>query len=174
MATVTVIVPFFNREKFLAEAINSVLRQSFSDWQLLLIDDGSSDNSFAIAEEFATKDLRVKAYKRLEGLKGPCACRNLGARLATSKYVMFLDSDDLLTETSLAVRVKTMEENEDLDLAIFNMSMFESDNPAQLHLFNKDAKDTEGFLSLFFSMQTPWGTPCGFWKRDFFFVGRGL
>jgi glycosyltransferase involved in cell wall biosynthesis len=90
---VSVIVPTYNREKLLSVAVDSVLRQTFTDWELLLIDDRSTDGTRQAVESYARRDPRVKYY--LNGrTKGPSGARNQGIELAAGEFVAFLDSDD--------------------------------------------------------------------------------
>lgn len=100
MAAVSIIMPVRNAERFLDEAIASVLRQTFPDWELLLVDDGSSDNSPAIAARAASADPRIRVLT--SGHQGPAAARNQGIGAASGEYVAFLDADDLYEEGKLA------------------------------------------------------------------------
>lgn len=174
MPRVSVIVPFYNRESVLAAAIDSVLNQQYTDWELLLVDDGSTDKSPEIVKKYVGSDARIRCYKRTVEKKGPCACRNIGARNAKGEYLVFFDSDDLMAPHCLSSRVKAMDENPALDFAVFNLGTFihtPGDKPGIFNLFRKDAK---GFLELFLSLNTPWGTPCPIWKKTFFLSAGGF
>ncbi len=89
---VSVIMPVYNSEQFLCMAVDSVLNQTFTDFELLLVDDGSKDNSGAICDEYAQKDARVKVIHRENG--GICAARNTGMKAAVGEYLAFIDNDD--------------------------------------------------------------------------------
>ena len=91
---VSVIVPVYNAEKFINECVNSILGQTMSDLELILVDDGSPDNCGAICDEYAIKDSRVRVFHQKNG--GVCAARNKGLSMATGEYVSFVDSDDYL------------------------------------------------------------------------------
>lgn len=110
MPQVSVIVIFLNAERFLAEAVQSVLNQSFSDWELILADDGSTDRSTAIALDFASQDNRIR-YVEHPGHenRGMSATRNLGAANSSAPYVAFLDSDDVWEIDKLAEQVGILE-----------------------------------------------------------------
>lgn len=99
----SIIIPFFNREEFLAAAIESVIAQTEEDWELLLVDDGSTDQSGQIAKNFANKEQeRIKLVNHPDRTnKGASAARNLGLEHAKGQYVTFLDSDDVLYPDSL-------------------------------------------------------------------------
>lgn len=91
---ISVIVPVYNAEKYLKKCIMSVLRQTYDNWELILVDDGSKDGSPAIVDFAAKKDARIKAVHQENA--GPGAARNLGISEATGDYVVFLDSDDYI------------------------------------------------------------------------------
>ena len=99
MPTISIIVPVFNTEHYLKDCLDSILRQSYSDFELLLVDDGSSDGSGAICDAFAQKDSRVNVFHSEN--KGVSSARNLGLDHAQGSYVMFVDSDDELPEGAL-------------------------------------------------------------------------
>ena len=91
---ISVIIPMYNVEKYLRMCLDSVLNQTFSDWQAICVDDGSPDNSGKIAEEYAVRDKRfVVVHKKNGGLSD---ARNFGMHYAKGKYIMFLDSDDFI------------------------------------------------------------------------------
>ena len=110
---VSCIVIFFNEEKFLPEAIESVFAQTFEDWELLLVDDGSSDRSGAIARDRAVKRPEKVRYLEHDGHqnRGMSAARNLGIRNARGKYVAFLDADDVWLPEKLERQVAILERN---------------------------------------------------------------
>lgn len=93
---ISIIVPVYNTERFLADCINSILNQTYKDFELILIDDGSSDSSPKICDTFALNDDRIKVIHIQNG--GVSEARNMGISVATGKYLMFCDSDDLVDE----------------------------------------------------------------------------
>lgn len=97
----SIIVPVYNTEKYLNQCIDSILEQKLTDWELILVDDGSKDRSIEIIKEYIKKDQRIKGYY-IQG-KGPSEPRNFGLRRAQGKYVLFVDSDDYLTKESLTI-----------------------------------------------------------------------
>ncbi|HZF66356.1 MAG TPA: glycosyltransferase family 2 protein, partial [Chitinophagaceae bacterium] len=108
---ISIITPVFNVERFLEETIESVLKQSYSNWELLLIDDGSVDNSPAIAKAYANKYPAKIFYLEHEGHinRGASASRNLGLSKARGDLVSFLDSDDILLPDKLKEQVLIFE-----------------------------------------------------------------
>lgn len=93
MPTISIIMPAFNAEKFINKAIGSVVDQSFADWELIIVDDCSTDDTYLIMEKFAQADARIKLL-RLEGNAGAAVARNAGIQQARGHYIAFLDSDD--------------------------------------------------------------------------------
>ncbi|HCS88346.1 MAG TPA: hypothetical protein DIW30_08180 [Bacteroidales bacterium] len=94
MPGVSVIVPIYNAEPFLAQCLESLLNQTYRDLQIILVDDGSTDNSHSIAEHYASKDKRIELYTQSN--QGQSAARNNGMLHATGDYISFIDSDDYI------------------------------------------------------------------------------
>ena len=93
MPSISVIVPVYQAEKFLHRCLDSVARQTFSDWELILVDDGSTDGSAALCDRLAAKDNRVRVFHRKKN-QGVSEARNLGSNEAKGDYIAFLDADD--------------------------------------------------------------------------------
>ncbi|MBI9042225.1 glycosyltransferase family 2 protein [Lutibacter sp.] len=104
---VSIITPNFNADKYISRSIESVLQQTYKNWELLIIDDGSTDNSVEIIEKFSAEDARIKLIK-LSINSGPAICRNTGIEKASGSFIAFLDSDDYWDENKLAIQTKTM------------------------------------------------------------------
>lgn len=115
---VTVVTIFLNAEKFLREAIDSVLAQSFDDWEYLLVDDGSNDSSSAMAKDFADKFPEKIHYLEHAGHinRGMSAARNLGIQQAQGDYIAFIDSDDVWMTSKLADQVALLESHPDVGM----------------------------------------------------------
>ena len=96
---VSIIIPAYNVEKYINRGINSVLKQTYPNIQLVVIDDGSTDQTWNVIQRFALRDNRIKAIKQKN--KGVSAARNLGLSLADGDYVLFLDSDDWLEDDAV-------------------------------------------------------------------------
>ena len=116
---VSIIVPVYNTEKFLHRCIDSILTQTYTDFELLLIDDGSKDSSGSICDEYAEKDSRVRVFHKENG--GVSSARNLGLDNAQGEWITFVDSDDYIEENYL----KSFEGNLDADLVVGNMIICE-------------------------------------------------
>jgi len=106
---VSIVTPCYNCEKYIGEAIESVLAQTYTNWEMFIIDDGSTDNSFNIAKHFAQKDERIKLIKQ-EQNNGVSIARNKAIELSKGEYLAFLDSDDLWLPEKLEKQLTFMVE----------------------------------------------------------------
>ena len=118
MTTVSVIMPAYNAQRYLHLAVDSVLRQTYADLELLIVDDGSMDETVAIGEWYSDRDPRVRVLRQHNA--GPGPARNAGFRAATGRYFAFLDSDDQWDDTFLAEQVAVLEARPDVDVVIGN------------------------------------------------------
>ncbi|MFT5892137.1 MAG: glycosyltransferase involved in cell wall biosynthesis, partial [Dokdonia sp.] len=99
---ISIIIPAYNREAIIGETLRSIQKQTFTNWECIVVDDGSSDATFQVVTAFAKADSRIKLHKRPEQLlKGANACRNYGFEMSEGAYVNWFDSDDLMLETHL-------------------------------------------------------------------------
>lgn len=115
---VSIIVPVYNVATYIGSLFDSIKEQTYHNWELLLIDDGSDDGSDDLCKGFSTEDNRVHFFRRLEDLKGAPVCRNQGLRTAKGKYVIYLDSDDVIAPYCLKQRVDYISSH-DCDFAVF-------------------------------------------------------
>ena len=113
---ISVIVPVYNVEAYLKRCVDSVLGQTYTDFELILVDDGSPDNCPAICDEYAQKDSRIKVIHQQNG--GLSAARNAGLDIATGDYVCFLDGDDHVKENLLETVIPHL--NSGMQLVAFN------------------------------------------------------
>ena len=125
MVAVSIIMPAYMAEDFISEAITSVQKQSFTDWELLVTDDDSSDNTTLIVEGFAEKDLRIKLFRQ-EKNGGAWLARNRSLKAARGRYLAFLDSDDLWPPNKLSDSLNFMHSNE-VSFCFTAFTRFESD-----------------------------------------------
>ena len=101
MEKVSIIIPTYNSEKYLKRCINSICNQTYKNIEIIIIDDGSTDNTFNICEEYSKKDDRVKfIHKKNEGVS---VARNIGIENANGKYIMFVDSDDWIENNTVEI-----------------------------------------------------------------------
>lgn len=124
---ISIIIPVFNREKLLPETLDSIVAQSQSDWECLLVDDGSTDGSFIVMGEYQKKDSRFKIYKRPINLKkGANTCRNYGFLQANGSYIKWFDSDDIMLANHLERAVTILVENQ-LDFVVTDSVNFNNE-----------------------------------------------
>lgn len=161
---VSVIIPNFNRSAYLKQAIHSVINQNFQKWELLIVDDGSTDDSESMVLLLGKNDDRIKWIPRNSGLKGASACRNIGLLKAKSDFVVFLDSDDLLAPNCLEQRMHVME-NSSWDFAVFPMLIFNRNWEDAKYLWNVET--TENDVDRFLKLDAVWQTTGPIWGKQF-------
>jgi len=164
---VTIITPNYNSEKYIKDTFNSILQQTHENWEWLIIDDGSTDDSPVIINEIAKQDIRIHWIQRQLLPKGASACRNIGIENAKGDYLIFLDADDILAPYCLENRLRNMNENPKIDFGVFKMGVFNNqieDSTRDVNLFSLNS---DVYLTMFLSYQLPWAITCGFWKQTF-------
>ena len=125
MAEVSIIVPVYQVEKYIRQCVDSILAQTFTDFELILVDDGSKDMSGKICDEYAGMDGRVKVIHKENG--GLSDARNIGMDQAVAHYFMFVDSDDYIAPTMVECLYESIS-NEKADIAACNyLYFFEND-----------------------------------------------
>ena len=112
---VSIGIPFYNSEKFLADAINSVVNQTYTNWELFLVDDGSNDTSLKIAKTIASKDKRIQVLSDGNNKGLPTRLNQL-SQLATGKYYARMDADDMMHPERLVIQVSYLLKNNEVDL----------------------------------------------------------
>lgn len=121
---VSVVVPVYNVEKYLSDCLDSILKQTLADFELILIDDGSTDSSLAIMKRYALSDIRVRIVSQAN--KGVSTARNHGLSLAQGDYVLFVDSDDTILPDTLE-RLWNHAHDTDADIVLGNVWMYNLD-----------------------------------------------
>jgi glycosyltransferase involved in cell wall biosynthesis len=106
---ISIICPNYNKGLFIGETIESVLASTYKNWELIIIDDGSTDDSLLIIQGFSSQDERIQYHQQSN--QGGAAARNKGMSLATGAYLLFLDSDDLISPNCLEKRIKMAQQN---------------------------------------------------------------
>lgn len=134
MHKITIIIPIYNVEKYLNKCIDSVVNQTYKNLEILLVDDGSTDASHAICDEWQIKDTRVKAIHKNNG--GVSSARNIGLAAATGDYIVFIDSDDWVVDNFVETLYKSIIKN-DADIAICEYLEINEDNKNISSQFNR-------------------------------------
>ena len=148
---VSVLMTAYNRERYIAEAIESVLTSTFNDFELIIVDDASTDKTVSIAKSFAAKDGRVKVFVNDKNL-GDYPNRNHAASLAKGEYMFYVDSDDTVLPHGIESLLKTMELFPDANFGIYSAI-----NSEPFELKSKEAVDRHFFKTPFLIMG-PGGT----------------
>lgn len=129
MDKVSIIIPVYNGEKFISYCVKSAQQQTYRNIEIIIVDDGSTDNSANLCDEFAKADKNITIiHKKNEGLS---AARNDGMAIAKGKYITFLDSDDYMSQEFVEIAVKACNETKS-DIAVLKM-MFVDENDTQQH-----------------------------------------
>ena len=109
---VSIITPCYNAAPFISQAIESVLAQSFGDWEMIIVDDCSSDDSLSIIQKYARIDFRIRYLRTDKPSGSPTLPRNMGIKEAKGRYIAFLDSDDIWLPNKLSDQLKVFEKSE--------------------------------------------------------------
>lgn len=158
MPKVSVIVPVYNVEKYLDRCIQSILNQTFTDFELILVNDGSPDNCGKICDEYAKKDNRVKVIHKQNA--GVSAARNTGIDKACGEYIMFVDSDDYI-DLDMLKKMLSMSSSS-VDLIVSSIKMITMDNGKENYFLMEDKIYTiEGLLLDFLLQSFPIICLCG-------------
>ncbi len=125
---VSIIIPTFNRAHLIGETLDSILAQTYDNWECIIVDDGSTDNTDEVVNGYVNQDNRFIYVKRPESrAKGANACRNIGLEEFNGEFVVFFDSDDLMTNDHLSVKYGGLK-SKDFDFAITRTQFFNHDN----------------------------------------------
>lgn len=162
---VSIVIPHFNRGRLIKETVSSVKAQTMSDWEILIVDDGSTSVERLPLDEFK-QDSRIRIIDRQGGPKGPSRCRNLGAQAARSPLLMFLDSDDLLAPWCLEARLATISDHPDHEAWIFPVMIFDKQPGDSAFCWNK--LQGEDDLLRFLACDPPWHTSSPVWSAGVF------
>lgn len=133
---ISVIVPIYNTEKYLVECVESIRKQTYSNIEIILVDDGSTDASIEICDEFAEKDSRVRVFHKEN--EGVAVARNFGIQQSNGQYVVIVDSDDVAVDKMIEVLYTQIKEN-DADIAVGNYYIYdESDGNFYYYITEAD------------------------------------
>lgn len=131
---VSIIIPTYNRAHLIGETLDSILAQTYENWECIIVDDGSKDNTDEVVNDYINRDDRFIYFKRPESnVKGANACRNIGLEKCVGEFVIFFDSDDLMTVDHLSVKYERLV-SENFDFVI-----------ARTKYFNHENKDVDRF-----------------------------
>jgi len=138
---VSIIIPVYNVEAYLEECLNSVIEQTFRDMEIIIINDGSTDRSVEIIQNFAKRDERIILYSQEN--KGVSVARNRGIRQAKGEYILFVDSDDKIDKSTLQILFQNATET-NADLVLGNASLWHPDGSTQPVFNHKEMNNISG------------------------------
>jgi teichuronic acid biosynthesis glycosyltransferase TuaG len=153
---VSVIMPAYNASNYIQEAINSVIAQTYTNWELIIVDDGSTDETSTIIADYCIQDWRIKGFYQENGKQGKA--RNLGISKAIGSYIAFLDADDLWMSEKLEIQLQEIKER-NVDLVFSDTYVFYDNNLSvksrRYHIPNFIFKGNEALEILFQSNSIP-------------------
>lgn len=147
---VSIIIPNYNRASLIGETLDSILAQSYKNWECIIVDDGSTDHSLEVINKYVEKDNRFLLHERPKDYpKGANACRNIGMRKSQGDYVIFFDSDDLMTEHHIEVKLSAIL-SQDYDFVVTRTKYFNNpnnDNPINYRNLGKTVITAESYIT---------------------------
>lgn len=148
--SISVIVPVYNTEKYIRECINSIVKQTFTELEIIIVDDGSTDSSITICRELALADHRIKIYSKSNG--GLSDARNYGIEKANCEYICFLDSDDYIDSNYFEILFRNIREKH-ADISVAGIKHIHNNNVYQIRkidggsILTREAALRELFIS---------------------------
>ena len=168
---VSIIIPHFNRTILLKDTLNSIKNQTFQHWEVIVVDDLSNNVEWEQLKTF--EENKIKIIQRAEGLKGPSSCRNLGVKSASGKYLIFLDSDDLLESFCVEQRIAEIEKDPKIVMAIFKIMEFFKIPGDSNKIYNTDFP-LNTITGQFIEGNNAWNVTCPIWNKNFFYKLGGF
>lgn len=169
---VSIIMPVYNAAFFLEETLQSVALQTYTNWQLVIVDDGSTDTSPDLCKKFALEhEGKCLLLQSKKNQSGAGASRNIGWKICTADYVIFLDSDDTLAPYCLQQRIDNLHAN---DIVIFKQYYWEINCKPPYPFFNGKAANREEAIEAFMKMEAPWQTMACIWCKTTLYKLNGF
>jgi glycosyltransferase involved in cell wall biosynthesis len=165
---ISIIIPTKNRASLVIETIESVRNQTYPYWEAVVVDDLSDDNTWAVLEDLAAHDSRIRPVLRAGQVGGSAVARNQGIDASRGSFVLFLDSDDLLAFTALEGRLKRFAERPEADAVVGDCEYFRK-IPGEYHdecAIASDLGKEDDPLEAFLTRCSPWITSGPLWRRE--------
>ncbi|KFC58151.1 hypothetical protein FEM08_30730 [Flavobacterium gilvum] len=165
---VSIIIPTYNRAYLIGETLESIIVQSHENWECIIVDDGSTDNTASLISNYIKKDNRFQYHQRpLDRKKGANACRNYGFELSKGEYLKWFDSDDIMHPNFLEKQVQVLEQKQEFDFCNslskkFTKSVFDANEN-----FNPEIIFDENSICNFIIGKLFFLTPSSLWRRKF-------
>jgi len=162
---ISIVIPTYNRAGLIRETLDSIKVQTSPNWECLVVDDGSSDETESIVGEYVAQDARFSFHKRDRDPKGAPTCRNIGLSRAKGDWLVFLDSDDLLVPNRIEKSLDHIHGNPSVELFVFRLKHF--GGIAQKTATEIDPVAVKDDLKLFLDGKCSWITASPTWKKKF-------
>ncbi|MFN4007603.1 MAG: glycosyltransferase family 2 protein [Chitinophagaceae bacterium] len=166
---VSLIMPTFNRAHLLTAAIESVIEQTYTQWELIIIDDGSTDTSEELVKQYTFNYNNIFFVKRPNYLpKGANACRNYGLSIASGTFIKWIDSDDILAADALAIQVNALRQNENAGVCISQISFFSTHKHEYKYSLQhwSNQTHTNNAVEDYLFNKVKWQTAAGLWRKS--------
>lgn len=163
---VSIVIPTFNRSVLIIETLNSVLKQTYINWECIIVDDGSTDDTGEVVNDFIKNDERMKFYRRPDNIpKGPNSSRNYGILMSHGDYIISLDSDDWLLENHLEEKIGVLRNNQNIDAVLSKTIMVNDDKK----IIKKENRTTlsDNLIEDFITLKISWYMHDIMWKKAF-------
>lgn len=163
---VSIIIPTYNRAHLIGETLDSVLAQTYTNWECIVVDDGSTDDTDKLLAAYCEKNPHFQYHQRPTNRpKGANTCRNYGFELSKGKYVNWFDSDDVMHQDKLLIQVKALE-NSDYNFSVCQTLVFENSKENIIGLSSENIYSSNVFED-YVTQKIVWLTSVPLWKRNF-------
>ncbi|TNJ45770.1 glycosyltransferase family 2 protein [Tamlana fucoidanivorans] len=163
---ISIIIPTYNRGYLIGETLDSIIAQTYIYWECIVVDDGSTDNTFEVLNKYREKDSRIQYYSRPKNKpKGANACRNYGFEISKGDYVNWFDSDDIMLPKKLETQIKELHLST-FDFAICQTQVFDVEKKLNIGLRAEKLK-SDNIFEDYITYKIFWLTGAPLWKKSF-------
>ena len=163
---VSIIIPTFNRSQLISETLDSVLAQTYQNWECIIVDDGSTDDTEIILGWYVKKDSRFQFHNRPNGrLKGGNAARNFGFEMSNGEYIIWYDSDDVMLSKKIGRHIEMFQQNKLIQATVTNSFLYNF-NTKNAYLPWRNQLYSDDLLNDFICLEAGWQTGDVLWKKD--------
>lgn len=168
---ISIIIPSYNRAHLIVDTLNSIVNQTYTNWECVVVDDGSTDDTLFVLEKFALQDHRIKFYKRPSHKpKGANACRNYGFEKSTGEYVIFFDSDDIMLPEKLELQLNLIQSG-NYDFSVTQTELFNTKTNQSLGL-RAPKLTSENLIEDFINFKAFWLLQAVLYKKSFLIINQ--
>ncbi len=162
---ISIVIPVYNREKLISETLDSIFIQTFTNWECIIVDDGSTDNTLSVLKKYQETDKRFRFFERPAELKkGAPSCRNYGYQKSEGEYIQWFDSDDLMLPDFLQMKIEKLNNDSSLDFVVSKMGEFHHSNDPS---YPSQSLSTENVFTDFINGEISFYTPGPLFTKKF-------